>query len=291
MTDADDDPHAVLGVRLGATQAEIRNAYKQRALECHPDKRAPGEREESTKAFQKLSRAYSILLQGAPDSSDGVPAGQHMPEPSTEECGMPFSHDALHTFFVPRAFTNETQSEADADVLASVEAVSNSSAWTQPYRDMIAKLVRKPTPPFILQSLESLSEGEAVAFWLRAQNAVLHIERLPHEKAMLRAWRVQLPSQDVMGMIPPCLSVPAVATCAPWGRVMCLAFCTVVADLAEQELCYAASKVQQDAALPVGVLDYLLPVVCGESADLQETKYVWKKAACTQELRQLCTLC
>ena len=272
-----DDPHAVLGVEMGATQAEIRNAYKQRALECHPDKRAPSEREASTKAFQELSRAYTTLLQGAPDSFE-------MPEPSMEECGMPFSHDALHTFFLPRAFTNEAPSDADADVLASVGEFSSSTAWPQPYRDMIAKMVRKPTPQFISQCLESLSEGEAVAFWLRAQNAVLHIERLPHQQVMLRAWRAQLPSRDVMDMMPPCVSVPAMATCASWGRVKCRAFCAVVADLADQVLFHAASEVHQDAAIPVSVLDYLLPVVCGESVDLQEGKYVWKKVACKQEV-------
>jgi DnaJ domain len=31
------DPHAVLGVQPGASRAEIRRAYRRRALETHPD--------------------------------------------------------------------------------------------------------------------------------------------------------------------------------------------------------------------------------------------------------------
>lgn len=51
----------------------------------------------------------------------------------------------------------------------------------------------------------------------------------------------------------------------------------VAADLAEQELTQAASRVPQDPMLPVVVMDFLLPVVCGES--FNSSTYVWKKAA------------
>lgn len=294
MTDLD-DPHVVLGVNPGATRAEIKSAYRQRALECHPDKRTACEQTDATKTFQRLSEAYTKLLQSAPDHPGDGPLGQQVPEPSMAEYGTLFSRDALHTFFLPRAFKSHRQSDAEgdaeADVLASVVAVSKSQAWPKRYHDMIAKLVEKPTRDFISQSLRSLVQGQAVAFWLRAQNAVLHIERLPCQKVMLRAWRTQLPSQDVMDPIPPCVSVPAAATCVAWDRVVCQAFCTVVADLAEEgALPHAASKVRQDPCLPVTILDYLLPVVCGESVDLKQSKYVWKKAACTQEERSPCDL-
>ena len=58
------DYYKILGVGRNATKAEIKNAYKKRSLECHPDKFAcAGEKIKSqkTKEFQLLNEAYSCL--------------------------------------------------------------------------------------------------------------------------------------------------------------------------------------------------------------------------------------
>ena len=47
--------HAVLGVEPGATSAQIRAAYKRRALATHPDQGG------SDEAFRTVQRAYEVL--------------------------------------------------------------------------------------------------------------------------------------------------------------------------------------------------------------------------------------
>ena len=54
----DESPWGILGVAPGATQAEIKTAYRKRALETHPDRnpdKADGE------AFKKVQAAYEKL--------------------------------------------------------------------------------------------------------------------------------------------------------------------------------------------------------------------------------------
>jgi DnaJ domain len=56
---------AVLGVEPGATPAEVRAAFRRRALELHPDSnlhRTPSERARSTAQFLRLSAAYRKLV-------------------------------------------------------------------------------------------------------------------------------------------------------------------------------------------------------------------------------------
>ena len=53
------DPYEVLGVHKNATDAEIKKAYRKRALKYHPD-RNPGDKEAEEK-FRELSLAYEIL--------------------------------------------------------------------------------------------------------------------------------------------------------------------------------------------------------------------------------------
>ena len=54
------DYYKVLGVVRGASDREIRRAYKAQALKWHPDKNA-GNEEEAEKQFQKVAEAYEIL--------------------------------------------------------------------------------------------------------------------------------------------------------------------------------------------------------------------------------------
>ena len=52
------DPYAILGVSRGASEDEIKKAYRKKSLKCHPDK---AKCEEAEPAFKKLSQAYTIL--------------------------------------------------------------------------------------------------------------------------------------------------------------------------------------------------------------------------------------
>tara|TARA_B100000902_G_C27317303_1_gene922121 strand:- start:3076 stop:4428 length:1353 start_codon:yes stop_codon:yes gene_type:complete len=52
--------YKTLGVEKTATEAEIKKAYRKKALKYHPD-RNPNNKEESEKKFKEVSRAYSVL--------------------------------------------------------------------------------------------------------------------------------------------------------------------------------------------------------------------------------------
>lgn len=51
----------ILGVDRGATEQEIKKAYKRAALKNHPDKAPEGEKDAYEERFKRVSRAYEIL--------------------------------------------------------------------------------------------------------------------------------------------------------------------------------------------------------------------------------------
>uniref|UniRef100_A0A8C4J094 DnaJ homolog subfamily C member 9 n=1 Tax=Dromaius novaehollandiae TaxID=8790 RepID=A0A8C4J094_DRONO len=55
------DLYRVLGVAKAAAPGEIRRGYRRAALRVHPDRAEPGHREEATRRFQVLGRAYAVL--------------------------------------------------------------------------------------------------------------------------------------------------------------------------------------------------------------------------------------
>eukprot|EP01136_Pigoraptor_vietnamica_P000521 Opistho-1_new@25923 len=55
------DLYAVLGAERDTDGAGVKKAYRRRAIECHPDKAAPEERDAATQKFQALARVYKIL--------------------------------------------------------------------------------------------------------------------------------------------------------------------------------------------------------------------------------------
>ena len=57
MTDSD-DYYEILGVSRDASEEEIKKAFKQRALDYHPDRTDDSEAEEK---FKKISEAYEVL--------------------------------------------------------------------------------------------------------------------------------------------------------------------------------------------------------------------------------------
>lgn len=56
---ANKDYYASLGVSKNATEAEIKKAYKKKAMEYHPDKNAGDKKAEAK--FKEINEAYQTL--------------------------------------------------------------------------------------------------------------------------------------------------------------------------------------------------------------------------------------
>jgi hypothetical protein len=71
------DPYQVLGVSRGATQDEIKRAYRKKAKAVHPDIHGDGTAEEFLRvqeAYEKLAGRPDIRVQENPDDDDGFDA-------------------------------------------------------------------------------------------------------------------------------------------------------------------------------------------------------------------------
>mmetsp|Transcript_51602 Transcript_51602/g.63128 ORF Transcript_51602/g.63128 Transcript_51602/m.63128 type:complete len:350 (+) Transcript_51602:51-1100(+) len=55
------NPYVVLGIQVGAAEEDVKKAYRTLALQCHPDKRPPEERQAAEQLFKDLRQAYDIL--------------------------------------------------------------------------------------------------------------------------------------------------------------------------------------------------------------------------------------
>eukprot|EP00930_Biecheleria_cincta_P001550 TRINITY_DN102686_c0_g1_i1.p1 TRINITY_DN102686_c0_g1~~TRINITY_DN102686_c0_g1_i1.p1 ORF type:complete len:335 (+),score=61.78 TRINITY_DN102686_c0_g1_i1:108-1112(+) len=95
----DKDPYKILGIDRGATEDEIKKAYRKEAMKWHPDRQPPEKRAEAQTRFSEVAGAYEILSDpekrkqfdtfgggsgnhfqgGRADSSPG-PGWQHSPE-------------------------------------------------------------------------------------------------------------------------------------------------------------------------------------------------------------------
>src|SRR5215471_3455417 len=65
MASSEFDPYEVLGVRPGATEEEIRSAYKEQALRFHPDKHRGNPLESlAVEKLRDINRAREMLLGG-----------------------------------------------------------------------------------------------------------------------------------------------------------------------------------------------------------------------------------
>ena len=62
----DGSPWSVLGIRQGATHAEIRKAYKRKALELHPSSARNAGKDQAVlgAAFKEVLAAYTVLSGG-----------------------------------------------------------------------------------------------------------------------------------------------------------------------------------------------------------------------------------
>lgn len=66
--DPNKDYYAVLGVSEGATDAELKKAYRKLSIKYHPDKN-PGDQEAEDK-FKEVAEAYDILTNS--DKKKGI---------------------------------------------------------------------------------------------------------------------------------------------------------------------------------------------------------------------------
>ncbi len=55
------DYYAVLGVGRDAKQSEIKEAYRARALECHPDRASDDQKEAAKDEFLRVRKAFDVL--------------------------------------------------------------------------------------------------------------------------------------------------------------------------------------------------------------------------------------
>jgi len=55
------DCYAVLGVRDDASQEEIKRAFRERALECHPDRVDPEDEAAAKEEFMRVRKAFELL--------------------------------------------------------------------------------------------------------------------------------------------------------------------------------------------------------------------------------------
>ena len=65
-----DDPYAILGVPKGASEDDIRRAFRKLAKELHPDVNRAG----TDERFKKVSQAYEIL--GDPEKRKAFDRGE-----------------------------------------------------------------------------------------------------------------------------------------------------------------------------------------------------------------------
>ncbi|VDD81237.1 unnamed protein product [Mesocestoides corti] len=95
--------YAILGIERGASEADIKKAYRRLALKWHPDKNSDVNKEEAEKRFKEISAAYEILsdaekrrvydrygfagLRGSPSHND---AANRSPRPSPRRSNYSF---------------------------------------------------------------------------------------------------------------------------------------------------------------------------------------------------------
>eukprot|EP00927_Polykrikos_kofoidii_P010333 TRINITY_DN14367_c0_g5_i1.p1 TRINITY_DN14367_c0_g5~~TRINITY_DN14367_c0_g5_i1.p1 ORF type:complete len:624 (+),score=118.90 TRINITY_DN14367_c0_g5_i1:117-1988(+) len=117
-----DDPYSVLGVDRSASDAELRSAYRRRALETHPDKGGTAE------AFRQVTSAFEILSDS--DRRADFENARHMGKPAdaAQRCnvkrrqpgkehassGAPFKHTKSDK--APHVSSSRAPSAAEANV-------------------------------------------------------------------------------------------------------------------------------------------------------------------------------
>jgi len=115
------DYYAVLGVRPDASQDEIKEAYRQRALECHPDQAEDGERNVAKEEFLRVRRAFDVLSD--PQARAQYDAGGSTGSPP-EENGTSPSYRKQSFKSAWRRARNEGQVSVNRVILENVRGLS-----------------------------------------------------------------------------------------------------------------------------------------------------------------------
>ncbi|CAE7584425.1 unnamed protein product [Symbiodinium sp. CCMP2456] len=272
----------VLGVDEDADEDEWQRAYQDRQHECDP-RRVPAETSEAAAEVWQAIEFACDLMESRADAQPVALA--HHVQDVRERGGAAFSPAVFRSLFVPRSLPGSLEDGADEDVIATLAHVAPT--WAMPIQEFIFTLLHEVSVSHLRDAVSSLPKGAAVAFWIREQNAVLHIERRSCDVARLSAWRVQLPLAQAMLSEPCCMQLPAAATDVPWGVIDHEDFYRLVTELAQQELPDAAPKAGKGADVEetwephsaTYILDYLLPACGGEVVVLTEdgSSYVWEQ--------------
>lgn len=199
-------PYEILGIAEGASQDAIKKAYRQRALNWHPDKyknRTPEEKQAflkllalnasdqdiAQKVFQKITEAYNSLKE--PSKSQGYSAETSDVQSFLDKCdfmltfGEHFSAEYLKELTNLKAEVEKTQTVTHANKYTLNEIIGNFNAatnqtlpkeninYTQEVKDFIKKwaaLAEKDSGMFAYERLNKLVEQ------VKKQNAVKKTE-------------------------------------------------------------------------------------------------------------------
>jgi len=88
--------YRILGVSHGATQAQIKDAYRALAKRLHPDL---NQGKDTTEVFQKVNEAYSVLsdpAQRAEYDRSGQAGASHATQPSAARASAPVDIEPYH---------------------------------------------------------------------------------------------------------------------------------------------------------------------------------------------------
>ncbi|KAL7554906.1 hypothetical protein ACHAWF_018454 [Thalassiosira exigua] len=125
----------------------------------------------------------------------------------------------------------------------------------------------------IANCLNEMKAGDARAFWIEAQNAVVLVHRMNAVACRIYAWAAQLPTKEVLGASTLRRRVPESAVQAPWSAVDNAVFADLLFDLSrnsQPEALPRSSKgdgsvhEERDAARPMFVTEWLLRALGGE---------------------------
>lgn len=79
------DCYAVLGVGRDASQEEIKEAYRERVLECHPDRAAEGEEAAAKEEFLRVRKAFELLSDPQKRAAYDAPDREATTDEGTDE--------------------------------------------------------------------------------------------------------------------------------------------------------------------------------------------------------------
>lgn len=128
------DPYEVLEVTSDATQEEIKNAFRERALECHPDRVDRDEKEEAAEEFLRVREAFELLSD--PETKRQYDATGEV------DSSSPGSRARRH-----RSYKEEWRKYKDQKVYVSKEVLENVSGLSSEY-DLVRQKTSITVPVF-----------------------------------------------------------------------------------------------------------------------------------------------